>query len=1068
MAESVGTVYIDMMLDGRKFKAQLIEVERGAQKSGDLIAQNIAAPTSFALSLITRKLVSLAGMIVAAFSIHKIVQFAKESMLLSARIETLNVSLQQIGKNAGYTNVELTGYVNQVKKMGITTEESISSLIKLAQANIGLSQASKLARIAQDAAVIGNINSSEAFARMIHGIRTGQTEVLRNIGLQVSMEGAYAKIAAQLGKNVASLTQTERAQGIVNAVVKEGAKIQGIYEAAMNTAGKQMQSTKRYVDLIKESIGAAFGPALTILVMGFNKQLKELGEWLALPGTKEKITEIAISIKNMVSTVWNTLTKLTSVIGQVTAVLIRFWDEAKAVAIGMGGFFLTSFLLGIGGVVSLSTKITNLITKLRLLSLTLLTTPAGIIALALSGLAYAYFKVKDETEKAENAIKNFQLRLGTLSVAEAETELAKLEKKLVELQNKVKETGWIKTERITFSVEERKKYRTNLGLQQDIRDTKELIGLTKKQIENLKIIEDGERRTADAKKKENVEREKAEQLALARPMLEAQQRASALAIMKTQHTELIKDYERTTKSQAEIMKVAKDSELEIATYNYNRQLELNKKLEEQQKKETEKEVANRITAEGIKFNEIAFRQERSAKITSNKRIADLDADQQLALAKLAIEDRGLKFSSDYAEVEIDIQKNKNEEILKDMERTLEIEQARMKNLGRSEIDIAYAIRTQKEDIDEKWYNQQYKTMFALGQQKEKDEKESFDSKSFYLKESERIESEYRERVKSGDLSLTMSEIANQKLVTDSMRQAKVLLEKYQFAFPEIGREEHVTMIAKMIDELMAGVTTAGERAEIIQSGILDKIVYYHYLSGQKIARDDVIVIDSMIKNYEDTFVGGWRKGMFEIQTNAMTWGQGMYYIVTTLFSSMGQSFSNYFYDMITGKLKSFKDYAESIFYSVLRAFTDMLGQMAARSIILNAANLLGFVIPGSSTLVATPHTGGIIGSDSFPTKQVSANVFAFAPKAHTGIGPGEVPIIARNNEGVFTPAQMKALAPVSSKPNLKIIINNNVPNTKPRITEQDIKFNGQEWVCTMVLDAVEFNKYGMRSAFGGG
>lgn len=70
---------------------------------------------------------------------------------------------------------------------------------------------------------------------------------------------------------------------------------------------------------------------------------------------------------------------------------------------------------------------------------------------------------------------------------------------------------------------------------------------------------------------------------------------------------------------------------------------------------------------------------------------------------------------------------------------------------------------------------------------------------------------------------------------------------------------------------------------------------------------------------------------------------------------------------------------------------------------------------GGSKAVGTAHTGGVIGQSSLTKKMISPDVFANAARMHTGgivqdrLGPGEVPIIAKKNEGVFTPEQMQAM-----------------------------------------------------------
>lgn len=73
---------------------------------------------------------------------------------------------------------------------------------------------------------------------------------------------------------------------------------------------------------------------------------------------------------------------------------------------------------------------------------------------------------------------------------------------------------------------------------------------------------------------------------------------------------------------------------------------------------------------------------------------------------------------------------------------------------------------------------------------------------------------------------------------------------------------------------------------------------------------------------------------------------------------------------------------------------------------------LSYMGGGQGMSVGTRHTGGMVSSGG-ASKMVDPSVFNGAPRFHTGgIVPGERPIIAKEGEGVFTPEQMKALAPV--------------------------------------------------------
>lgn len=244
----------------------------------------------------------------AAFLSWKLTEYIKDATQLAARVQTLTAVLHAVGNNAGYTSAQMDAFTLQVKKMGITTQESMNSLIKMAGAQMDLNKAAQLARVAQDAAVIGNINSSEAFGRMIQGIRSGETEILKTMGINVQWEQSYKKMAAQLGITAEQLTSTQKTAARMNAVLEFGTNIAGSYEASMSTAGKQMLSMSRYTEELKLKLGEAFTPALTFLVSELTRSLKEMDSALASnkeavgtfgQGFKEALVAVAAEIQRI-------------------------------------------------------------------------------------------------------------------------------------------------------------------------------------------------------------------------------------------------------------------------------------------------------------------------------------------------------------------------------------------------------------------------------------------------------------------------------------------------------------------------------------------------------------------------------------------------------------------------------------------------------------------------------------------------------------------------------------------------------------------------------------------------
>lgn len=267
MADTLGTLVV-------RIAADIKELEAGLNRAAGT-TRTATGNMQSSLDSLEQKAISVAKGLAVLWVTDKAVAAVKEMAMLNARYEELGVVMTVVGKNAGYNAQEMTRYAQETQKMGITMIESRNTVIQLAQAEINLADASKLARIAQDAAVVGNMNSSEALKAMVYGIKSGQTEVLKTIGIQVSFEDSYKKLATQLGVSTTALSEHQKMQARENSVMEEGAKLVGAYEAAMGTAGKQMKSMERYLEDLKVIRGEVFNEALTVAVMAFVDQLKD-------------------------------------------------------------------------------------------------------------------------------------------------------------------------------------------------------------------------------------------------------------------------------------------------------------------------------------------------------------------------------------------------------------------------------------------------------------------------------------------------------------------------------------------------------------------------------------------------------------------------------------------------------------------------------------------------------------------------------------------------------------------------------------------------------------------------
>lgn len=222
-------------------------------------------------------LTGVVGGLATAFTAVKLGEFLKEATLTAARTEVLGTALNQVAKNAGIGRGEVTLLEEKIKSLGITTQETRTSIIRFIQSGLPLDRLAQLARLAQDAAVATEgLSSSEAFERLLRGIQTGQTELLRSAGIFISIEGSLKEFAKSADISRDSMTDLQRQTAILNAVLAQGDKLAGNYEAAMGDVGKQLTSQPRLWEELSNVIGTIFLPVLESVVDGRSRALKGL------------------------------------------------------------------------------------------------------------------------------------------------------------------------------------------------------------------------------------------------------------------------------------------------------------------------------------------------------------------------------------------------------------------------------------------------------------------------------------------------------------------------------------------------------------------------------------------------------------------------------------------------------------------------------------------------------------------------------------------------------------------------------------------------------------------------
>ncbi len=247
---------------------------------------NKATSTTPVVSELSSVLKPLLSTLAALAGIKITFDYLKDAANYAGKVQTLGVTLEVVGNNAGYTTEELKGYEEQLKQTGISTEAARNAMIQMMNAGISLGvqlgktkpQVVELARAAQDLAVVTGENSSETLQRLVINIQQMDTMGLRFMGLMVDMTAAQQKFAEKLGVSAGALTEAQKRQAVLNEVMAQASKLSGAYELSMETVGKKVASMTRYTQELSLAIGNLLLPMYGALVDGATDLVKSLIE----------------------------------------------------------------------------------------------------------------------------------------------------------------------------------------------------------------------------------------------------------------------------------------------------------------------------------------------------------------------------------------------------------------------------------------------------------------------------------------------------------------------------------------------------------------------------------------------------------------------------------------------------------------------------------------------------------------------------------------------------------------------------------------------------------------------
>lgn len=223
-----------------------------------------------------QKLWSTVRFLTGGFLALQSVRFVKNLADTAARAEVLQTTLHVVATNAGVTASEIDKIDRAVQRMGITAASSRQSLTQMMQAKLDVSWAPKLARAAQDLAVVSGMNSSATFQRLLLNIQQMDALGLRWMGVMVSREQAEQRWAAANNTTVRAMTRRQQVEAFMIETHKQLLTLEGAYAASMDNVAKQIASLERLTETLKQTLGDVLLPTYSALVAVLGEFYEEL------------------------------------------------------------------------------------------------------------------------------------------------------------------------------------------------------------------------------------------------------------------------------------------------------------------------------------------------------------------------------------------------------------------------------------------------------------------------------------------------------------------------------------------------------------------------------------------------------------------------------------------------------------------------------------------------------------------------------------------------------------------------------------------------------------------------
>lgn len=201
----------------------------------------------------------------------------------AAKLETLRNSFDGLAAGVGQSSADMLESLRQASRGMISDADLLLSANKAMLLGVAdtADEMTALMQIAMQRGAAMGLSTTQAFNDIVTGLGRGSALILDNLGIVVDAEANNEAYAASIGKVASALTEQEKKQALINAVMREAAGAAGDATSSLSEQAVAIGSMGAAWQNLKDQLGTLVSPAVATAMQGLADALNTVNTAIA-------------------------------------------------------------------------------------------------------------------------------------------------------------------------------------------------------------------------------------------------------------------------------------------------------------------------------------------------------------------------------------------------------------------------------------------------------------------------------------------------------------------------------------------------------------------------------------------------------------------------------------------------------------------------------------------------------------------------------------------------------------------------------------------------------------------